>query len=59
MSPSEHPSAQPATQAPKELLNGAVIDPDGREIPITEHMIQDACDKLDKGLGKPEQDPAS
>ncbi|TBV01494.1 PA1571 family protein [Phytopseudomonas dryadis] len=59
MSPSEHPSAQPATQAPKELLNGAVIDPDGREIPITEHMIQDACDKLDKDLGKPEQDPAS
>lgn len=59
MSPSEHPSAQPATQAPKELLNGAVIDPDGREIPITEHMIQDACDKLDKALDEPEKDQTS
>ncbi|WP_162935004.1 PA1571 family protein [Pseudomonas cavernae] len=29
-------------------IGGAVIDAEGREIPITEKMIQKACRELDK-----------
>ncbi|WP_417662845.1 PA1571 family protein [Pseudomonas sp.] len=29
-------------------VGGAIIDEQGREIEITEHMIQDACDELEK-----------
>ncbi|WP_177408663.1 PA1571 family protein [Pseudomonas sp. M30-35] len=29
-------------------VGGAIIDEQGHEIEITEHMIQDACDELEK-----------
>ncbi|WP_171011800.1 PA1571 family protein [Pseudomonas sp. 2FE] len=33
---------------PQQPVGGAIIDAQGREIPITEHMIQRACNELDK-----------
>lgn len=30
-----------------DFHGAAVIDEDGKEIPITEEMVQDACQKLD------------
>ncbi|WP_271408307.1 PA1571 family protein [Pseudomonas sp. Q1-7] len=35
---------------PKQPVGGAIIDADGREIPITETMIQRACQELHKQL---------
>jgi hypothetical protein len=36
-------------------LTGSVIDHNGEEVPITEDMIQQACEELeDTGLGKPD-----
>ena len=32
------------------LIGGAIIDAQGREIPITESMIQHACRELEKYL---------
>ncbi|SHL81041.1 PA1571 family protein [Phytopseudomonas punonensis] len=39
-----------------ELAHGALIDPNGREIPITESMIQQACSELDKEVAANLQD---
>jgi len=33
---------------PQQPLGGAIIDAQGREIPITEQMIQRACSELQK-----------
>ena len=33
---------------PQQPLGGAIIDAQGREIPITEQMIQRACSELHK-----------
>ncbi len=33
---------------PQQPVGGSVIDAQGREIPITEGMIQRACKELDK-----------
>ncbi|WP_171006387.1 PA1571 family protein [Pseudomonas sp. 2FG] len=33
---------------PQQPIAGAIIDAQGREIPITEQMIQRACSELDK-----------
>ncbi|MBN6776205.1 hypothetical protein JRG42_23230 [Pseudomonas granadensis] len=38
---------------PDQSLGCSIIDKDGREVPITEDMIQDACRELDKRLVKP------
>ena len=36
-------------QSPEENLNGAaIIDKNGREVPITESMIVEAFDKIEK-----------
>ena len=37
---------------PGQPLGCSIIDKDGREVPITEDMIQDACRELDKRLVK-------
>jgi hypothetical protein len=38
-------------------VGGAVIDAQGREIPITEGMVQQACEKLEEAaLGEPEHE---
>ncbi|UVE16307.1 hypothetical protein NVV93_11830 [Pseudomonas sp. LS44] len=34
---------------PQQVVGGSIIDAQGREIPITEQMIQRACQELDKG----------
>lgn len=42
------------SQQPKSDFNGAaVIDEQGREVPITEAMIQQACEKLAKSWRYP------
>lgn len=33
---------------PQQPLGGAILDAQGREIPITEQMIQRACSELQK-----------
>jgi len=35
-------------QDPQQHVGGAIIDAEGHEIPITEHMIQRACQELEK-----------
>lgn len=41
---------QPASRAAQPLYNAAIIDAEGREIPITEQMIQQACRELEQSL---------
>ncbi|MBK5354997.1 hypothetical protein JFU37_21175 [Pseudomonas sp. TH41] len=38
---------------PHQSLGCSIIDADGREVPITEDMIQDACRELEQRLVKP------
>ncbi|EJN30047.1 PA1571 family protein [Pseudomonas sp. GM80] len=38
---------------PGQTLGCSIIDEQGREVPITEDMIQQACSELDKRLVKP------
>ncbi|MBV4457545.1 MULTISPECIES: PA1571 family protein [Pseudomonas] len=38
---------------PGQALGCSIIDEDGREVPITEEMIQKACRELDQRLVKP------
>ena len=38
---------------PDQSLGCSIIEEDGREVPITEGMIQDACRELEKRLVKP------
>ncbi|MBK5534307.1 hypothetical protein JFT91_17155 [Pseudomonas sp. TH08] len=38
---------------PGQTLGCSIIDEQGREVPITEDMIQDACRELEKRLVKP------
>ena len=38
---------------PDQSLGCSIIDEKGREVPITEDMIQDACRELDQRLVKP------
>lgn len=45
----QHPSNSP--KQPQQMpLGGFLIDAQGREIPITEAMIQQACSELEKAL---------
>lgn len=41
---------QPASRAAQPLYSAAIIDAEGREIPITEQMIQQACRELEQNL---------
>ena len=38
---------------PQYPVGGSIIDAEGREIPITEQMIQQACRELDKAWQVP------
>ena len=38
---------------PNQSLGCSIIDADGREVPITEKMIQNACSELENRLVKP------
>ncbi|MFJ2692982.1 PA1571 family protein [Pseudomonas sp. NPDC087336] len=41
---------------PDQSLGCSIIDEQGREVPITEKMIQKACSELDKRLVKPAEE---
>ncbi|MFK0088355.1 PA1571 family protein [Pseudomonas sp. NPDC090755] len=43
----------PKSEAPKVPVCGSIIGPDGQEVPITEDMIQKACEKLEKSRAEP------
>ena len=38
---------------PDQSLGCSIIDEKGHEVPITEHMVQDACRELEKRLVTP------
>ena len=38
---------------PDQSLGCSIIDEQGHEVPITENMIQQACNELEKRLVKP------
>jgi len=38
---------------PQQPVGGSIIDAQGREVPITEDMVQNACRELEKRLVKP------
>ena len=38
---------------PDQSLGCSIIDEKGQEVPITEHMVQDACRELEKRLVTP------
>jgi len=38
---------------PHQAVGGSIIDAQGREVPITEDMVQQACRELEKRLVKP------
>lgn len=40
---------------PKQAVGGAILDQDGREILITEEMVQTACQECDKNWVKSEK----
>lgn len=48
MSAAQQSSFRLVSLAPQQPLGGAIIDADGREIPITEQMVQQACLELDR-----------
>ncbi|MFI8482682.1 PA1571 family protein [Pseudomonas sp. NPDC078700] len=43
----QNPGNTPSVEQDKPV-GGAIIDEQGHEVEITEHMIQDACDELEK-----------
>lgn len=48
-------SDNPAKSAPNPQapVGGSIIGPDGKEITITEAMVQEACQKLEQSRQKP------
>lgn len=38
---------------PHEPVGGSIIDEQGREVPITEDMVQEACRELEEHVVKP------
>lgn len=47
------PASTTTPQPAQQPVGGAIIDAQGREIPITEHMIQQACNELDRQFDAP------
>ena len=47
------PESRPAPRDPRQPVGGSIIDAQGREVPITEDMIQRACQELDKSCPSP------
>jgi hypothetical protein len=57
MSPQQQPPApRVAPEQSQQPVGGAIIDEQGQEIPITENMIQRACQELEKELVAPKTD---
>ncbi|MEO4049266.1 PA1571 family protein [Pseudomonas sp. CAU 1711] len=49
----QSPQTRVIPRNPQQPLGGALIDADGREIPITEQMIQQACRELERAWQAP------
>ncbi|WP_178119558.1 PA1571 family protein [Pseudomonas sp. SCB32] len=49
----QNPAPRPAPRDPQQPVGGSIIDAQGREIPITEDMIQRACRELEKSVESP------
>ena len=48
-------TSEPAAPEP-DFHGAAIIDEEGHEIPITEDMIKDACEKLDRATADADAD---
>lgn len=56
MSPQQQtPEPHVAPEQSQQPVGGAIIDEQGQEIPITENMIQRACQELEKQLVAPDK----
>jgi hypothetical protein len=51
--PQQSPQPHVIPLNPQQPVGGAIIDAEGREVPITEQMIQQACRALDKSWQTP------
>jgi len=51
----QNPAPRPAPRDPQQPVGGSIIDAQGREIPITEDMIQRACRELEKSVASSRQ----
>ncbi|WP_372873970.1 PA1571 family protein, partial [Pseudomonas sp.] len=49
------PEPHVAPEQSQQPVGGAIIDEQGQEIPITENMIQRACQELEKELVTPDK----
>ncbi|QBF27677.1 hypothetical protein EXN22_19025 [Pseudomonas tructae] len=52
----QHGNSQPQPKTapnPQTPVGGSIIDPDGKEIVITEEMVQRACKQLDESRKEP------
>ncbi|MFS2126847.1 PA1571 family protein [Pseudomonas sp. Pseusp97] len=48
LQPQRETTPRPTPRHPQQPVGGSIIDAQGREVPITEDMIQRACQELDK-----------
>lgn len=56
MSPQQQtPDPRVAPEQSQQPVGGAIIDEQGQEIPITENMIQRACQELEKERVTPDK----
>nr|WP_177326835.1 PA1571 family protein [Pseudomonas sp. ML96] len=49
----QSPQTRSNPSNPQQPVGGSIIDAQGREVPITEQMIQQACQALDKSWQTP------
>lgn len=55
MSLQDNAAQPPTTKHQQEPVGGFIIDGQGREVPITEDMIKQACDALEEGRQRASQ----
>ncbi|MCW1937297.1 PA1571 family protein [Ectopseudomonas chengduensis] len=55
MSLQDNAAQYPTTEHQQEPVGGFIIDGQGREVPITEEMIKQACDALEEGRQRASQ----
>ncbi|MDG9760910.1 hypothetical protein L0Y47_11335 [Ectopseudomonas composti] len=55
MSLQDNAAQCPATAQQQEPVGGFIIDGQGREVPITEDMIRQACDDLEESRQRASQ----
>ncbi|MBG0840604.1 MULTISPECIES: PA1571 family protein [Pseudomonadaceae] len=55
MSLQDNAAQYPTNKHQQEPVGGFIIDGQGREVPITEEMIKQACDALEEGRQRASQ----